>query len=49
MLDIKQPKQVYKFSTNKYQAYKDKSNMNMQDIKYKWVERERWAIVNTGE
>ena len=32
MLDIKLPKQVYQFSTNKYQAYKDESNMNMQDI-----------------
>ena len=39
-VDIKQPKQVYQFSTTKYQAYKDKSNMNLQDIKHKWVERD---------
>ena len=35
MLDIKQPKQVYQFSTNKYQAYKDNNNKNMKGIKHK--------------
>ena len=37
----KQSQSKIQLSTNKYQAYKDKSNMNMQDIKHKWVKRER--------
>jgi len=35
MQDIKQSMLVYQFSPSKYQAYKDKSNMNLQDIKHK--------------
>ena len=41
ILDIKQLKQVYQFSTSKYQASNYKNNTDMQDIKHKWVERER--------
>jgi len=48
MLDINQPKLAYQLNTSKYQAYKDKNNMNMQDINTSEL-RERWAIANTEE
>jgi len=47
MLDIKQPKQVYLFSTSNIKQIEIWTIKNMQNIKHKWVERE--AIANTGE
>jgi len=37
---LNNPKYIWQLSTSKYQAYKDKNNINMQDIKHKWVEKE---------